>query len=220
MARPANGPTGEERRRQIIGVAARVFAQKGYAEATTKDIAAEAGVTHAAIYHYFRDKRTLFAAVLAAYSPLVGVADILRTAGANEEPRAVFTRLTLAMIDRLETSEELPVFQLLMSEALRDPGDPDATAVARAARRQLMDAMADYLRAQQARGRLRYVDPELTAQFMVGSLVQCVLRRTVSADPALLRYTPEQIAMAFVEMVLGGLQSAPADGAAREEAMR
>jgi hypothetical protein len=43
-----------------------------------------------------------------------------------------------------------------------------------------------------------------------------VLRRTVSADPALLRYTPAQIATAFVEMALGGLQSAPADGTARE----
>jgi hypothetical protein len=72
-----------------------------------------------------------------------------------------------------------------------------------------MDAMADYLRAQQARGRLRPLDPELAAQFVVGSLVQCVLRRTVSADPALLRYRPEQIATAFVEMVLGGLQAPP-----------
>jgi AcrR family transcriptional regulator len=204
MARPANGPTGEERRRQIISVAARVFADRGYTDATTKDIAAEAGVTHAALYHYFRDKRALFEAVLVTYSPLAGVAAVVRTAGADEEPRAVLTRLTLAMIDRLETSEELPVFQLLMSEALRDP---DATAVARTARRQLMDAVADYLRVQQVRGRLRLLDPELAAQFVLGSLVQCVLRRTVSRDPAVLRYTPEQIATAFVEMVLGGLQA-------------
>jgi AcrR family transcriptional regulator len=204
MARPAKGPRGEERRRQIIGVAARVFADKGYTDATTKDIAAEAGVTHAAIYHYFRDKRALFEAVLATYNPLAGVAAVVQMAGADEEPRAVLTHLALAMIDRLETSDELPVFQLLMSEALRDP---EATAVATTARRQLMDAMADYLRAQQARGRLRPLDPELAAQFVVGSLVQCVLRRTVSADPALLRYTPEQIATAFVEMVLGGLQA-------------
>ena len=125
MARPANGPSGEERRRQIISVAARMFAAKGYTDATTKDIAAEAGVTHAAIYHYFRDKRALFEAVLAAYSPLSAVAAVVQTAGADEEPRAVLTRLTLAMIERLETSGELPVFQLLMSEALRDP---DATA--------------------------------------------------------------------------------------------
>ena len=183
-----------------------MFADKGYTDATTKDIAAEAGVTHAAIYHYFRDKRALFEAVLVTYSPLSGVAAVVRTAGADEEPRAVLTRLTLAMLDRLETSDELPVFQLLMSEALRDP---DATAVARTARRQLMDTLAAYLRAQQAQGRLRPLDPELAAQFVLGSLVQCVLRRTVSGDPALLRYTPEQIATAFVEMVLGGLQAPP-----------
>jgi AcrR family transcriptional regulator len=215
MARPANGPSGEERRRQIISVAARVFADKGYTDATTKDIAAEAGVTHAAIYHYFRDKRALFEAVLVTSSPLSALAAVVQTAGADEEPRAVLTRLTLAMIDRLETSDELPVFQLLMSEALRDP---DATAVARTARRQLMNTLAAYLRTQQARGRLRPLDPELAAQFVLGSLVQCVLRRTISGDSALLRYTPEQIAAAFVEMVLGGLQGAPADGAAREEA--
>jgi AcrR family transcriptional regulator len=217
MARPANGPSGEERRRQIIGVAARVFADKGYTDATTKDIAAEAGVTHAAIYHYFRDKRALFEAVLVTSRPLSRVAAVVQTAGADEEPRAVLTRLTLALIDRLETSDELPVFQLLMSEALRDP---DATAVARTARRQLMDTLAAYLRTQQARGRLRPLDPELAAQFVLGSLVQCVLRRTISGDPALLRYTPEQITTAFMEMVLGGLQSAPVDRAAREEEAR
>jgi AcrR family transcriptional regulator len=210
MARPANGPSGEERRRQIIAAAAGVFAHKGYTEATTKDIAQAAGITHAAIYHYFPNKHALFAAVLAAYSLLADVAEVLRTAGADEEPRTVLTRLTLAMIDRLETAEEIPLFQLLMSEALRDP---EATAAARAVRRQFTDAVADYLRAQQARGRLRLLDPELAAQFVVGSLAHCVLRRTVSGDPALLRYTPEQIATAFVEMMLGGLQ-APAGAVA------
>src|SRR5689334_4003261 len=110
MPRPANGPTGEERRCQIIDAASRIFARKGYMGATTKDIARAAGVTHAAIYHYFRDKRALFEEVLTAHDPLARAAGQVLAAAADEEPRAVLLRLVRAMIGELEQSDELPVF--------------------------------------------------------------------------------------------------------------
>ena len=58
----------EERRRQILEAALRVFLDKGYHAANVSDVAAEAGVSQGTIYWYFSSKEELFnAAVLAAF---------------------------------------------------------------------------------------------------------------------------------------------------------
>jgi AcrR family transcriptional regulator len=53
----AEAVKGDERRQQLLQVAKRVFAQKGYHSATVDDIVASAGVARGTFYLYFRDKR-------------------------------------------------------------------------------------------------------------------------------------------------------------------
>ena len=45
-----------ERRSELLRAAVRVFAGKGFGAARVGDIAAEAGVAHGLLYHYFRSK--------------------------------------------------------------------------------------------------------------------------------------------------------------------
>jgi AcrR family transcriptional regulator len=47
-------------REAIVKAAIRVFAQKGYAGASTREICAEAGVTKPVLYYYFRGKEHLY----------------------------------------------------------------------------------------------------------------------------------------------------------------
>ncbi len=54
----------EESRAAILEAAAREFAEHGIAGARTDAIAREAGVNKALLYYYFKDKDTLYAAVL------------------------------------------------------------------------------------------------------------------------------------------------------------
>ena len=60
--RPA-GATRERTRARILAAGCRCFAQRGYARTSNRDIAAAAGVTSGALYHYFDSKAALFAAV-------------------------------------------------------------------------------------------------------------------------------------------------------------
>ena len=54
----------EQRREQLLDVAAQLFATRGYAGATTSQIAKEAGVTEPIIYRHFKSKRDLFVALI------------------------------------------------------------------------------------------------------------------------------------------------------------
>ncbi len=52
-----------QRRRQLLGAAARVFACKGYERATTREIASEADLAEGTIYNYFASKQDLLLAL-------------------------------------------------------------------------------------------------------------------------------------------------------------
>jgi len=53
----------EQSRQAVLDSALKVFGEKGYADTTLDDIAADCGLTIRPIYHYFGNKKLLFAAV-------------------------------------------------------------------------------------------------------------------------------------------------------------
>ena len=53
----------EEKRRQILDAAVRVFARSGYHSCRVGDITEEAGVAHGLLYHYFKSKDEVLEAV-------------------------------------------------------------------------------------------------------------------------------------------------------------
>ena len=63
------GKTGRRERRiarrkkEILDAAARIFAEKGYANATTREIAEAADMAEGTLYNYFGGKRELLLAV-------------------------------------------------------------------------------------------------------------------------------------------------------------
>src|SRR5438874_8508967 len=54
----------EATRRKLLRVGRDLFARRGFAGVATEEIVRRAGVTRGALYHHFRDKRDLFAAVV------------------------------------------------------------------------------------------------------------------------------------------------------------
>jgi AcrR family transcriptional regulator len=64
VRRPVRRRNPEESRRRILDAAERAFALRGYGGARLRDIAQEAGVHHALVHHYYRDKRGLLQEVI------------------------------------------------------------------------------------------------------------------------------------------------------------
>jgi TetR/AcrR family transcriptional regulator len=59
-----NVPMSEEKREIILQAATRAFAQKGFAAVGIREVAREAGLNSATLYHYFENKEGIYAAVL------------------------------------------------------------------------------------------------------------------------------------------------------------
>ncbi|MFV0257994.1 MAG: TetR/AcrR family transcriptional regulator [Acidimicrobiales bacterium] len=59
------GRTSGRRRKELLEIAARVFAQKGIATATVRDIAQEAGILSGSLYHHFTSKEEMVAEIIA-----------------------------------------------------------------------------------------------------------------------------------------------------------
>lgn len=60
------GSTGQKVREKLYSAAAQVFARKGYATATVREIVERAGVTKPALYYYFGSKEGVYKAILEA----------------------------------------------------------------------------------------------------------------------------------------------------------
>lgn len=61
----------DQRKEQMLDAAVQLFAERGYARATTAEIAKAAGVTEPIIYRHFSSKKELFIAVLDRTSDLI-----------------------------------------------------------------------------------------------------------------------------------------------------
>jgi AcrR family transcriptional regulator len=96
----------EERRRQILEAALRVFLDRGYHAANVSDVAAEAGVSQGTIYWYFSSKEDLFnAAVLAAFEDFgAGTLTAIQECETAEEQ---LWALEQSMVQFLEMAEGL-----------------------------------------------------------------------------------------------------------------
>jgi AcrR family transcriptional regulator len=56
--------TSEERRASIVDAACKLFAEKGFRGATTRELASAVGVTEPVLYEHFKTKRDLYTAII------------------------------------------------------------------------------------------------------------------------------------------------------------
>lgn len=132
---------GAQTRQQLLEVAGRLFAEQGYARATSKQICELAGTNIAAVNYHFGGKDALYAAVLEeAHARLVSIELVTTTAQGNADPgeklRILLTQVVgqiarrhedtwalqvlgreimapTPMMDRMVTSQILPKLKLV-----------------------------------------------------------------------------------------------------------
>ncbi len=104
VSRRSNRERSDTTRTAILDAARGLFVTRGYADTSTPDIVAAAGLTRGALYHHFEDKKTLFRAV------------------AEREAGAVAISIEQATANDLTPRDALKVGARAYFDAMREPG--------------------------------------------------------------------------------------------------
>ncbi|PRX46627.1 TetR family transcriptional regulator [Prauserella shujinwangii] len=102
----------EAHRAAILGAARAVFAERGYARATIREIAQRAGVTHGLVMRHFTSKERLFVAAMPGAPDLVELVP--------GPPDTLPDRIARAFVDRMERSGGNDPFLALLRSAASD----------------------------------------------------------------------------------------------------
>jgi len=184
----------EESRAAILKAAAHEFAQHGIAGARTDAIAREARVNKALLYYYFKDKETLYGAVLDnAFSGLKDT--VLRALDGNGPPRDKIIAYVGAYFDFVASNQLYP--RLMQREMMRarEGQSQHIDKVIKNYIQPIFARVREVMREGIERGEFRNVDPVHFVPSMVAVIVfyfssAPMMQKIVGFNPL----TPERIA--------------------------
>ena len=148
---------GDKTRQQLLDAATKVFSMRGFARATTREIAKVAGVAEGTIYRHFPDKQTLFYEAFSAKNPFTADEFLRLPELAGKETVHENLRRFMSVIeDIVRTTAPLEASMWSdaeLMEALREAGRTGEEEPGRPADPLL--PLAKYLEAEQGLGRVR-----------------------------------------------------------------
>ena len=165
-----------ENRQRILDAAARIYGEAGFRGATTRRIAAEAGVNEVTLFRIFGSKASLLAEAVQCCAPPVETMPYLP--GEPQDPERELVAWATQHLARLHRNA--PLIRTMLGELEEHP---DMASTVSIAPRQSHKLLRDYL------GRLRrggWIDPEVSipaaASMLIGTLFADVMGRPLMPD--------------------------------------
>lgn len=172
----------EERRAQVLRVAAQVFAERGYHQTTISDIIARAGIARGTFYLYFQDKRSIFDELVDGL--MLPINERIVRIDPNSPPEVCLRliRHNLRAIFEI-TMEHRDLTKILMSDAVGL--DPEFDRKLNDFYRSITDMLERSLRRGQAMGVVRPGEVSINAILIIGAfkeLMYQVTRRSLELN--------------------------------------
>src|SRR5215510_2463050 len=188
MTKTKHDLRSEATRRQLVSAARALFGARGYADVGTEEIVRAAGVTRGALYHQFRDKADLFAAVAEEVEAEIAERIAAGAAGAADDPMGALRAGVRLFLDACAEPEVERIILLdapavLGWEAWRDLASRYGLGLVQLVLQSAMDA-----------GAIAPQPVAPLAHFLIGALDECALYVARASDPAAAR---EQCAAIF-----------------------
>jgi AcrR family transcriptional regulator len=197
------------RRRQIVAVAAELFAQKGFRGTTTKEIADRAGVSEAIIFRHFATKDDLYRAILdyKLKETAKRMQENLNEAASRKDDDAYFGLLAYEMLEFHRRDRTL--MRLLLFSALE--GHDLSEIFFHSTAREMKNQIRRYIKQRIADGAFRLIDPAVAARAFMGMVLNQAQVRNIFRDDDL-RFSNKQLADRFVDIFLNGIRGRRARG--------
>jgi AcrR family transcriptional regulator len=188
----------DRRRGEILAAAARTFAEKGYANTTTREIADAADVAEGTLYNYFANKREILLAI-AHETEAPMEAAVMATEHIRDRESVV------ALVEHALDLQESQVnfWRSLLAEAWVDDAILQQFVAIRLQRthRRLTAFIAERV----ADGTFRPVEPGLTAQMIMGIFVGLIAPEVRGISGSRAPVERHALAQALVDLILDGI---------------
>ncbi len=198
---PGRPPGGGDSRQAILEAAGKAFIRDGL-NASTRDIAAEAGVTQAALYHYFPTKQDLLR------EAAKGASRFFEQVGAmavpEGEPEEVFRRLAESYLGIFATVGAPQFLATMMVEGMKMPGF--MPEMAQRLQGGAVGPTIAYLQTLRAEGRISpEVQPAMIGQMLFGTLFSFLMARDVLKAPWVQNLDPAEVARQVAYVLMYGM---------------
>jgi AcrR family transcriptional regulator len=191
----------EARRAQIIDAAARVFAEKGFHRATTREIASAAGVSEGTIYNYFDSKADLLIGIMARLAELEQL-DVELTQVLQGDVKDFMIAISRHRLARVQRGQEL--LQAVLPEVLVDPELRQRFYRQYVLR--IATLMEQYVQARIELGHVRPVDVPLAVRVVQGAFIGLLILRMLGDEPLQSRW--DDVPEVLGALVFDGLGAA------------
>ena len=188
----------EARKAQILDAAAKVFAEKGFHRATTREIASAAGVSEGTIYNYFDSKDALIVEIMARLVELDALDGELMEA-VRGDARGFFTATFQHRLGHMRQGQEM--IRAILPEVMTNP--PLGVRFYEQYVLRITEMMEPYVRAQIEAGRVRPVNVPLTVRAIQGMFVGLLVLRILGDEP--LQQEWEQVPEIVATLIFDGL---------------
>ncbi len=202
MPRKPNRVSGPDRRQQILAVAAKLFARRGFRGTTTRQIAERAGVNEAILFRHFRRKEDLYWAILdhkcRSARGRERLEAELRAPGDETE---VFAAIAEGILRR--NTEDSTLSRLLLFSALEHHRLSHRFFRTHVAR--YYEALALHIRRRIRAGTFRRVDPMLAARGFLGMVVYHFLIQELFGGGRYQKFDTRRVCRTLAEIWLEGM---------------
>jgi TetR/AcrR family transcriptional regulator len=192
------------RRVQLLEAALNVFSEKGFDGATTKEIAARAGVTEAIIFRHFPTKQALYQAVLESELGCPGFEEWMAQARESmdrNDDRGLFRAIAAAIIESYRADPRME--RVMLFAALE--GNRQALDHYRNLCLPLFEVLQDYIFRRQREGALAGHDPAAILSAISGMAQRYAMFTQMFGFR--LEYSDQEAADLFTHILMNGIQA-------------
>jgi AcrR family transcriptional regulator len=159
---------GQKRRSEMIEAAYSLFIEKGYASVSVDDIIRVSGGSKSSLYKYFGSKEGILKAVVGSLADDM-LREIRMEFPTGGSPRETLTRIGMVLVDLALSENAIHQHRHAVSHAREFPDV--AKLWYESGPKRTFDGIADFLRKEDAAGRLKIAHPERAASFFGGMII-------------------------------------------------
>jgi AcrR family transcriptional regulator len=167
-------------RNKIHSAAIKLFAKKGFAATSVKNIAEEAGISIGLMYRHYKKKEDLFNALVTYATE--GLDRILKMFQSDGSPAELIQQFTREILKALNNDDEYAQFQMLMNQTftIEDPSTEIKALIKKS--EDIMQQTIQLIEKGQKQGQFKQGNAREMAYFYFSSLQGLAMMKNIMSD--------------------------------------